>query len=383
MSSSTPSPSSSKSPSIRRILADVRELERHPSSRYHATPLEENMFEWHFTIRGPTGSDFDGGVYHGRILLPAEYPFKPPNIVFLTKNGRFDLGVKICLSISAYHEESWQPAWGIRTMLEAIISFLPSEGAGAIGALDWTKEERQKLAVESHDYECSVCGRIVDLLSHDSNSDKPDSEIASQILQLQLGNSKSSSSTPATVSTTNSDIVDNPSDTVENSCSTTIAIGKTESGANDLVIQAAVTSSTTATLVIDDVNEEKYTTDDEDVSAPIVTTAETPASIKAVRRRLIALRHTTTNDPIITGDTDTDNDDRNASTSTLHQRRNVVQAPAIPVPVNPINQEQNVPLLRNHDMTHLFLQTLIIVFSTLSSFIVIKKVAKFLQFDFE
>lgn len=33
-------------------------------------------------------------------------------------------------------------------MLEAIISFLPSEGAGAIGALDWTKDERQRLAKE-------------------------------------------------------------------------------------------------------------------------------------------------------------------------------------------------------------------------------------------
>jgi ubiquitin-conjugating enzyme E2 J1 len=64
------------------------------------------------------------------------------------RNGRFEVGTKICLSISAYHEETWQPAWGIRTMLEAIISFLPSEGAGAIGALDWSKEERAKLAVE-------------------------------------------------------------------------------------------------------------------------------------------------------------------------------------------------------------------------------------------
>ena len=36
----------------------------------------------------------------------------------------------------------------VRTMLEAIISFMPSEGAGAIGALDWTKEERHKLAKE-------------------------------------------------------------------------------------------------------------------------------------------------------------------------------------------------------------------------------------------
>jgi len=31
-------------------------------------------------------------------------------------------------------------------MLEAIISFLPTAGGGAIGALDWTKAERQALA---------------------------------------------------------------------------------------------------------------------------------------------------------------------------------------------------------------------------------------------
>ena len=37
-------------------------------------------------------------------------------------------------------------------MLEAIISFMPSEGMGAIGALDWTVEERKKLAVEVQDF---------------------------------------------------------------------------------------------------------------------------------------------------------------------------------------------------------------------------------------
>ena len=97
---------------IKRIMADVRELEKHPSSRYYAAPLESNCFEWHFTIRGGAGTDFEGGIYHGRILLPTDYPFKPPNIIFLTKNGRFEIGTKICLSISAYHEETWQPAWG-------------------------------------------------------------------------------------------------------------------------------------------------------------------------------------------------------------------------------------------------------------------------------
>ena len=45
---------------------------------------QDNLFEWHFTIRGPGDSEFDGGVYHGRIILPPEYPMKPPSIILLT-----------------------------------------------------------------------------------------------------------------------------------------------------------------------------------------------------------------------------------------------------------------------------------------------------------
>lgn len=172
---------------IKRILADVRELNKHKTCRYHAVPLEDNLFEWHFTIRGPVGTDFEGGLYHGRILLAADYPFKPPNIVFTTKNGRFEVGTKICLSISAHHPEHWQPAWGVRTMLEAIISFLPSEGAGAIGALDWTPVERKKLAEESNAYICPICGPIKDTLPDVTDeTDVMDADIAAQITQLHV-----------------------------------------------------------------------------------------------------------------------------------------------------------------------------------------------------
>ena len=141
-----------KNPAVRRILADVRELARDPSDQYAAKPVDENMFEWHFVIRGPKGTDFEGGRYHGKILLPAEYPFKPPHIVFLTPNGRWETRTKICLSMSAYHPEDWQPAWGIRTMLEALISFMPSPSDGALGALDCTPEQRKRFAAESLNY---------------------------------------------------------------------------------------------------------------------------------------------------------------------------------------------------------------------------------------
>jgi hypothetical protein len=42
-----------------------------------------------------TGFAVQGGIYHGRILLPSEYPFKPPSFLMLTPNGRFETGVKV------------------------------------------------------------------------------------------------------------------------------------------------------------------------------------------------------------------------------------------------------------------------------------------------
>jgi len=129
-----------------------------PTDQYYAAPLENNIFEWHFTIAGPGDTAFAGGRYHGRIILPVEYPMKPPNIVMLTPNGRFEVGKKICLSFSAHHPESWQPAWGIRAMMLALIAFLPTKGEGAIAALDWTPEERKKCAESSKRWNVQTAG---------------------------------------------------------------------------------------------------------------------------------------------------------------------------------------------------------------------------------
>ncbi|NXX88472.1 UB2J1 enzyme, partial [Centropus bengalensis] len=142
---------------VKRLMKEAAEL-KDPTDHYHAQPLEDNLFEWHFTVRGPPDSDFDGGIYHGRIVLPPEYPMKPPSIILLTANGRFEVGKKICLSISGHHPETWQPSWSIRTALLAIIGFMPTKGEGAIGSLDYTPEERRALAKKSQDFCCEMCG---------------------------------------------------------------------------------------------------------------------------------------------------------------------------------------------------------------------------------
>lgn len=173
-----------KSPAVKRLMKEAKELSD-PSEQYYAQPLEENLFEWHFTIRGPADSEFEGGIYHGRIILPPEYPMKPPAIMLLTANGRFELHKKICLSISGHHPESWQPSWSIRTALLAIIGFMPTPGNGAIGALDYTAEERQILAKKSVSYKCDVCGHIqgklLPLTAASSAAIKEAKELAQQI----------------------------------------------------------------------------------------------------------------------------------------------------------------------------------------------------------
>ncbi|XP_050392969.2 ubiquitin-conjugating enzyme E2 J1 isoform X1 [Patella vulgata] len=152
-----------RSPAVKRLMKEAQELSQ-PTEQYHVQPLDDNLFEWHFTIRGPADSDFDGGIYHGRIILPPDYPMKPPSIILLTPNGRFEIFKKICLSISGHHPESWQPSWSIRTALLAIIGFMPTHGAGAIGSLDYTPEERKVLAKKSQDWKCQNCGAIGHIL---------------------------------------------------------------------------------------------------------------------------------------------------------------------------------------------------------------------------
>lgn len=118
---------------------------------------QDNFLEWHFTIQGPTESVFERGLYHGRLIFPAEYPFAPPTLMFLTPSGRFQVSTKICLSVTGFHPEHWQPAWGARTMLIAIRDHFTVEDRGAIGYLGYDAQDRRQLALESRFYRCPSC----------------------------------------------------------------------------------------------------------------------------------------------------------------------------------------------------------------------------------
>ncbi|KAF7322802.1 UBC-like protein [Mycena chlorophos] len=144
---------------VKRIMQEARELANDPSPEYSAAPLEDDIFEWHCTLRGPAGTEFEGGLYHFRILLPAEYPFRPPALMMLTPSGRFETDTKICISFTSYHEELWQPAWGVRTAIIGLQGFFPLKGEAAVGvgSIEHPTVERKRLAALSRSWVCPHC----------------------------------------------------------------------------------------------------------------------------------------------------------------------------------------------------------------------------------
>lgn len=57
---------------------------------------------------------------------------------------------RICLSISDYHPESWNPVWPVRSIIIGLISFFVTNDS-TVGAIERSHTERMKIAKESRE----------------------------------------------------------------------------------------------------------------------------------------------------------------------------------------------------------------------------------------
>jgi ubiquitin-conjugating enzyme E2 J2 len=82
-------------------------------------------------------------------VFPSQYPMKPPGIEMITPNGRFEPNKRICMSMSDYHPESWNPAWHTQTILLGLISFMNTDEltTGCIMTSDIQKRKLAKTSV--------------------------------------------------------------------------------------------------------------------------------------------------------------------------------------------------------------------------------------------
>ncbi|EER03434.1 ubiquitin-conjugating enzyme E2, putative [Perkinsus marinus ATCC 50983] len=136
---------------VARLTRELQALKKACPAQIDAMPSTKNMLEWHFVVFDlPEDTPYYGGVYHGKLVFPQMYPLKPPAIYMITPNGRFETHTKLCLSMSDFHPESWNPSWRVETILIGLVSFmLDKTEPRTTGGMSASTAYREKCAINS------------------------------------------------------------------------------------------------------------------------------------------------------------------------------------------------------------------------------------------
>ncbi|KAM3128442.1 hypothetical protein pb186bvf_019450 [Paramecium bursaria] len=86
--------------------------------------IDNNITHWKGFINGPSDSPYEGGFFQIDIVMPQEYPYKPPKMKFDTRIWHPNISSQtgaICLDIL---KDEWSPALSIRTALLSLQALL-------------------------------------------------------------------------------------------------------------------------------------------------------------------------------------------------------------------------------------------------------------------
>lgn len=139
---------------LKRLQKEFIAIKKSPVDNVIAVPNESNMLEWHYVIFGPKDTPYEDGVYHGVLRFPQDYPYKPPSILMYTKNGRFKTHTRLCLSMSDYHPETWNPMWSVSSILSGLLSFM-IDNQPTLGSIEASDSTRRAFAQSSMKENCA------------------------------------------------------------------------------------------------------------------------------------------------------------------------------------------------------------------------------------
>ncbi|KAF7556173.1 hypothetical protein G7Z17_g1585 [Cylindrodendrum hubeiense] len=99
-----------------------------PNGWYTISPISDSRIDAFLgTLRGPTGTPYESGIFHVRINAGKPYPFRAPKVWFLTRilHPNIDVHGAICMSILDNGDEhGWSPAITMEKLLVCLASLL-------------------------------------------------------------------------------------------------------------------------------------------------------------------------------------------------------------------------------------------------------------------
>jgi ubiquitin-protein ligase len=136
---------------VKRLQKELVRLKSESFDNMDAHPSESDMLTWIVVFDGPRYTPYSTGEYLAKIIFPKDYPFKGPDFILLTPNGRFEPNTKICTTNSSFHPEDWSPAWTVEKMVQGLMSFM-GEDQNGLGALFLSEAQRRQFAQTSRQF---------------------------------------------------------------------------------------------------------------------------------------------------------------------------------------------------------------------------------------
>ena len=118
---------------IHRLLADVKYIYKNPltDNGIYYTHDDSDIMKSYAMIVGPEDTPYFGGYYFFEFNFPADYPFSPPKVKYMTNNGvtRFNPNLykcgKVCVSIlNTWSGDKWSACQTINSTLLTLCSLL-------------------------------------------------------------------------------------------------------------------------------------------------------------------------------------------------------------------------------------------------------------------
>ena len=149
-------------PTMTRLTRELKQFRACPPPYAPLVHVDENkILDWHILIQGVPDSAYEDGWYVMKITFKPQYPFQAPAVSVLTPNGRFQTSTSICMSMTEWHQETWNPAWSVATIVTGFLSFMVTDES-TTGGMRASEETRRTFARESVAWNASQ-KRIVEM----------------------------------------------------------------------------------------------------------------------------------------------------------------------------------------------------------------------------